>query len=73
MGFADYQNEVYLNGLGDQTPAFPVGWRELEAAGLEAMTPQARGYVGGGAGVLLKAILRATPASPRECRAGTCR
>jgi lactate 2-monooxygenase len=50
MGFADYQHEVYLNGLGDQTPAFPVGWRDLEAAALEAMTPQARGYVGGGAG-----------------------
>jgi isopentenyl diphosphate isomerase/L-lactate dehydrogenase-like FMN-dependent dehydrogenase len=50
MAFADYQNEVYLNGLADQTPPFPVGWRDLEAAGLAAMTPQARGYVGGGAG-----------------------
>jgi isopentenyl diphosphate isomerase/L-lactate dehydrogenase-like FMN-dependent dehydrogenase len=50
MSFADYQNEVYLNGLADQTPAFPVGWRDLEAAGLAAMTPQARGYVSGGAG-----------------------
>jgi isopentenyl diphosphate isomerase/L-lactate dehydrogenase-like FMN-dependent dehydrogenase len=50
MGFADYQNEVYLNGLRDQTPPFPVGWRDLEAAGLAAMTVQARGYVGGGAG-----------------------
>src|SRR3954471_9236393 len=48
--FADYQNEVYLNGLADQTPAFPVGWRELEAAAYAAMTPQAKGYVGGGAG-----------------------
>jgi isopentenyl diphosphate isomerase/L-lactate dehydrogenase-like FMN-dependent dehydrogenase len=50
MSFADYQNEVYLNGLADQAPAFPVGWRDLEAAGLAAMTPQARGYVSGGAG-----------------------
>jgi isopentenyl diphosphate isomerase/L-lactate dehydrogenase-like FMN-dependent dehydrogenase len=50
MAFADYQNEVYLNGLADQTPGFPVGWRDLEAAALAAMTPQARGYVGGGAG-----------------------
>jgi L-lactate dehydrogenase (cytochrome) len=48
--FADYQLEVYLNGLGDVTPAFPVGWRDLESAALAAMTPQARGYVGGGAG-----------------------
>ncbi|MEO6206238.1 MAG: lactate 2-monooxygenase [Mycobacteriales bacterium] len=50
MGFADYQNEVYLNGLGDQAPAYPVAWRDLEAAALAAMSPQARGYVGGGAG-----------------------
>lgn len=50
MGFADYQNEVYLNGLGDQTPAYPVAWRDLEAAALAAMSPQARGYVSGGAG-----------------------
>jgi isopentenyl diphosphate isomerase/L-lactate dehydrogenase-like FMN-dependent dehydrogenase len=48
--FADYQLEVYLNGLGDVTPALPVGWRDLEAAAFEAMTPQAKGYVGGGAG-----------------------
>jgi lactate 2-monooxygenase len=50
MAFADYQNEVYLNGLAAQTPPYPVGWRDLEAAGLAAMTPQARGYVGGAAG-----------------------
>ncbi|GAC1441053.1 MAG: lactate 2-monooxygenase [Mycobacteriales bacterium] len=50
MAFADYQNEVYLNGLAAQTPVFPVGWRDLETAGLAAMSPQARGYVGGGAG-----------------------
>ena len=50
MGYADYQNEVYLNGLGGQAPAYPVGWRDLEAAAYAAMTPQARGYVGGGAG-----------------------
>ena len=48
--FADYQHEVYLNGLADQTPAFPVGWRDLEAAAYAAMTPEARGYVGGGSG-----------------------
>ena len=48
--FADYQHEVYLNGLADETPAFPVGWRDLEAAAYAAMTPDARGYVGGGSG-----------------------
>ena len=46
----DNANEVYLNGLGDQAPAYPVAWRDLEAAALAAMTPQARGYVSGGAG-----------------------
>jgi lactate 2-monooxygenase len=50
MTFADYQNEVYLNGLAGQTPAYPMGWQELEAAGQAAMTPQALGYVAGGAG-----------------------
>ena len=50
MAFADYQNEVYLNGLGAQTPAFPTAWRDLEAAAYDAMTPEARGYVAGGAG-----------------------
>jgi lactate 2-monooxygenase len=50
MTFADYQNEVYLNGLGGQTPAYPVGWQALESAGQAAMTPQALGYVAGGAG-----------------------
>jgi lactate 2-monooxygenase len=50
MTFADHQNEVYLNGLAGQTPAYPVGWQELEAAGQAAMTPQALGYVAGGAG-----------------------
>jgi len=50
MGFADYQNEVYLNGLGGTTPAYPVGWRDLEAAAYDVMTPAARGYVEGGAG-----------------------
>ena len=50
MGFADYQNEVYLNGLGGTTPAHPAGWRDLEAAAQKAMTPEAWGYVAGGAG-----------------------
>lgn len=48
--FADFQNEVYLNGLFGQTPTLPFGWRELQAAAHEAMTPGALGYVAGGAG-----------------------
>lgn len=48
-GLAEYQNEVYLRGLGGDLPAYPIGWRELEAAGYAAMTPEAVGYVAGGA------------------------
>lgn len=48
--FADFQNEVYLNGLFGQQPTLPFGWREAEAAACEVMTPQAVGYVAGGAG-----------------------
>ena len=48
--FANYQNEIYLNGLGQQRPAYPVGLQALEKAAYESMTPEARGYVEGGAG-----------------------
>ena len=48
--FANYQNEIYLNGLGQQRPAHPVGSQSLEKAAYESMTPEARGYVEGGAG-----------------------
>jgi lactate 2-monooxygenase len=48
--FADFQNEVYLNGLFGQQPTMPFGWRETEAAAHETMTPEAVGYVAGGAG-----------------------
>ena len=48
--FANYQNEIYLNGLGQQTPEFPIATQGLEKAAYESMTPQARGYVEGGAG-----------------------
>jgi lactate 2-monooxygenase len=45
--YSDYQNEIYAAG---QAPPFPVAWRELEAAGAAAMTPEAADYVAGGAG-----------------------
>ena len=48
--FASYQNEIYLNGLGDQRPAYPISVLDLEKQAYEAMTPQARGYLEGGAG-----------------------
>jgi isopentenyl diphosphate isomerase/L-lactate dehydrogenase-like FMN-dependent dehydrogenase len=48
--FANYQNEIYLGGLGDQVPQFPIAVQELEKRAYESMTPQARGYLEGGAG-----------------------
>lgn len=47
---ADYQNEVYLNGLLGQPPALPFDWREVQHAAVAAMSPEAVGYVQGGAG-----------------------
>jgi lactate 2-monooxygenase len=48
--FADFQNSVYLKGLFGERPTLPFGWREVEAAAREVMTPEAVGYVYGGAG-----------------------
>lgn len=48
--FADFQNEVYLKGLFGEQPTLPFGWREMQAAAHEVMTPGAIGYVAGGAG-----------------------
>ena len=48
--FANYQNEIYLQGLGDQRPAFPVAPADLSAKADAVMSTQARGYVQGGAG-----------------------
>ncbi|MEA2499121.1 MAG: lactate 2-monooxygenase [Actinomycetota bacterium] len=48
--FMNYQNEIYLGGLSQQRPSFPLSIPELEARAYEAMTPEARGYVEGGAG-----------------------
>ena len=47
---AGYQNEIYLQGLAGQRPAYPVAPAQLERAAYGAMTPEARGYVEGGAG-----------------------
>ncbi len=49
-GLAEYQNEIYLRGLGGETPAYPVSVDGLERAAYGAMTPEAVGYVAGGAG-----------------------
>jgi len=48
--FADYQNEVYLNGLFGEAPTLPFGWPEIRDAAYAVMSPQAVGYVEGSAG-----------------------
>ena len=75
--FAEFQNEVYLNGLLGEQPALPFGWRDLRDAAYAVMTPQAVGYVEGSAGAedtalanrrafehwrLVPRMLRGTPA-----------
>jgi lactate 2-monooxygenase len=48
--FANFQYEIYLNGLFGQRPALPMDLREVEARALEVLSPEAVGYVAGGAG-----------------------
>jgi L-lactate dehydrogenase (cytochrome) len=47
---ADYYREIYLRGLGGETPAIPISVAELERIAIEAMEPRAANYVGAGAG-----------------------
>ena len=47
---ADYYREIYIRGLGGETPAIPVEVTELERAAVAAMEPRAANYVGAGAG-----------------------
>lgn len=47
---ADFQNEIYLQGLGGTTPELPTDLTKLEALAEQVMTPEAFGYVAGSAG-----------------------
>jgi L-lactate dehydrogenase (cytochrome) len=47
---ADYYREIYLRGLGGETPAIPVSVAELEREAVAAMEPRTANYVGAGAG-----------------------
>jgi lactate 2-monooxygenase len=47
---ADYYREIYLRGLGGETPAIPVAVADLELQAMAAMDPRAANYVGAGAG-----------------------
>jgi len=47
---ADYYREIYLRGLGGETPSIPVAVAELERLAVEAMEPRAASYVMAAAG-----------------------
>ncbi|GAA1541233.1 lactate 2-monooxygenase [Actinomadura kijaniata] len=47
---ADFQNEIYLNGLGDALPGLPTDLTRLEALAEGRLSAQAFGYVAGAAG-----------------------
>ncbi|MBW8484887.1 lactate 2-monooxygenase [Actinomadura parmotrematis] len=47
---ADFQNEIYLNGLGDALPALPTDLTRLEELAGAKLSAQAHGYVAGSAG-----------------------
>ena len=50
VGFANYQNEIYLSGLADQVPALPCEPGRLEDLARERFAPEPFGYVAGSAG-----------------------
>ncbi len=49
----NYQYEIYARGLGGERPSLPLSPGALEAAAREALSPEAFGYVAGGAGAEL--------------------
>jgi lactate 2-monooxygenase len=59
--FADYQFDIYERGVAGERPSVPVATRELEDRAREVLTPEAFGYVAGGAGAerTMRANLRA--------------
>ncbi|WP_156689936.1 lactate 2-monooxygenase [Mycobacterium sp. Marseille-P9652] len=50
MHFGDYQNEIYLRGLGGVVPSYPMAFAEWEAKAQMALPPSVWSYVAGGAG-----------------------
>ncbi|MFD4600808.1 lactate 2-monooxygenase [Streptomyces sp. NPDC058464] len=50
MAFADYQNEIYLDGLRGVVPRFPMSYDDLEPLAQAALPASVRSYVAGGAG-----------------------
>ena len=50
MGLADFQNEIYLAGLGDVRPSLPTDLTRLESLAAQHLSAPAYGYVAGAAG-----------------------
>ncbi len=50
MAFGDYQNEIYLQGLGGVVPKLPMVFAESEAKAEKSLPPSIWSYVAGGAG-----------------------
>ncbi|WP_043262648.1 alpha-hydroxy-acid oxidizing protein [Streptomyces sp. CT34] len=50
MTYADYQNEIYFDGLRGVLPSLPMTYDELEPPAQAAMPPSVLSYVAGGAG-----------------------
>src|SRR5688572_1624582 len=48
--YGSYQNEIYLQGLGEQVPPFTTDATRLEAVAREKLDDGPYGYVAGGAG-----------------------
>jgi L-lactate dehydrogenase (cytochrome) len=48
--YADFQNEIYLNGLTDVVPSLPTDLTRLERLAKEKLSRDAYGYVAGSAG-----------------------
>lgn len=48
--FANFQNSIYLAGLGGIVPELPLTYPELEQAARERLRPEAYGYIAGAAG-----------------------
>jgi lactate 2-monooxygenase len=48
--YADFQNEIYLNGLTDTVPSLPTDLTRLEALARRKLARDAYGYVAGSAG-----------------------
>jgi lactate 2-monooxygenase len=46
----DRQFQIYLSGMQGQRPALPISYEALEARAREQLSPEAYGYVAGGAG-----------------------